>query len=290
MSSQVDPTEKNLLEIGSAVVRNLEHLSDNASLPNLHGPRSDAHGKGTADVVTDMDLAIESALRTRLADLLPGSRVIGEEFGGAGRDNGDSSAYEWIVDPIDGTINFSRGIPPFTMAVLLQRASSPLLGVVYEPLAGTAVIALAHQGCYRLLRDVSEPQQIHCAVRPRDQWLCSIALSASHDDTARRAALDAIDDLLPQMLGVRVYYGQAFEAKALAEGSLDAVITLSSAHGWTRGVAKLLCREAGGVVMTVLPPRSDMHRGFVLAASDEVARTIASALLPLGFTSESESA
>ena len=87
--------------------------------------------KGDGSPVTEVDLAVETALRELLAELRPNDGVLGEEYGG------DASAHElcWVLDPIDGTRAFAAGIPTFVTLIGLLEGDTPKLGVIEQPVA-----------------------------------------------------------------------------------------------------------------------------------------------------------
>ncbi|MEQ9216066.1 MAG: inositol monophosphatase family protein [Marinovum algicola] len=95
-----------------------------------------AHGgltidaKGPQDFVTAADLAVESLIRTRLAEHFPQDAIIGEE---GGRRGDTSSGEVWIIDPIDGTTNFLRGMPDWAVSIACASASEIVLGVIFAP-------------------------------------------------------------------------------------------------------------------------------------------------------------
>lgn len=84
--------------------------------------------KGDGSPVTDVDLAVERALRDEVAAACPGDGVLGEEFGGARADA--LEPWTWVFDPIDGTRAFAAGIPTFTTLIALVHEGRPVLGVI----------------------------------------------------------------------------------------------------------------------------------------------------------------
>jgi histidinol-phosphatase len=83
--------------------------------------------------VTEVDRAVESAIRDRLARERPDHAVLGEEFGG---EAGPTAAWRWVLDPIDGTKNYVRGIPVWATCIALQRGGEAVVGVVSAPALG----------------------------------------------------------------------------------------------------------------------------------------------------------
>ena len=109
----------------------------------------DVRDKGPGDPVTVADEAAEAALERRLTDLLPGSRVVGEEAASADPAVLDLLAGPdpvWIVDPIDGTTNFAAGLPLFAVMVGLARAGEMRLACIHDPIHGTTALAEAGAG------------------------------------------------------------------------------------------------------------------------------------------------
>jgi myo-inositol-1(or 4)-monophosphatase len=277
--------ETDLLLLGTQIAKSAAALARSNGLATLRGPRSDEQDKGAADLVTEMDRKMERELRLLLDQSLPGADFAGEES--SSKPVAAIAGNRWVVDPIDGTVNFSRGIPPFTSTILLEHDGQPKLGIVVDPIAESAVLAVAGAGCHRLDVGVAlgnEPLE-RLQVRTRDisHTVVAVMLGPTQEVQLRRHTLDLIEQILHATLGVRVYVSQAFEAKSLAEGSLDAVVTLRSSSGWTRGAAKLLCREAGGLVGEVIPQEEGKPPGFVLAATPELREVLADSVAEVGF-------
>lgn len=98
----------------------------------LHSTIGEVAVKGKADVVTDVDKASELCLRSVIGKEFPTHSIVGEEYGG--NPGGQPRSYRWVIDPLDGTLNFSRGIPVFAVTLALVLDDLPLLGVVYDPI------------------------------------------------------------------------------------------------------------------------------------------------------------
>ncbi len=125
-----------LLVIASAAARAAAHL--------LRDARPEAiRAKGNPkDLVTEWDLRSEEAIRAVLAERTPGIPVLGEEGGGA------DATRRWIVDPIDGTVNFAHGMPLWCISIALATGSDLEVGVVYAPRLGWWFEAAAGQGAF----------------------------------------------------------------------------------------------------------------------------------------------
>ncbi len=117
------------------------------TLPHFGGV-VDAADKSDGTPVTEVDRLAESILRTRIRDRFPGDRILGEE---EGEETGHPTPTRrrWIVDPIDGTRAFMRGVPLYAVLVALEVEGDPVLGVAHFPALSETVAAARGQGCYR---------------------------------------------------------------------------------------------------------------------------------------------
>ena len=108
------------------------------------GPRRVRH-KGSIDLVTETDLAVEAFLKEKLAALLPGAAFMAEESSAADRDPG---ALCWIIDPVDGTTNFVHRIPQVGTSVALWQEGQVTLGIVNVPMLDECFWAARGQGAF----------------------------------------------------------------------------------------------------------------------------------------------
>ena len=118
------------------------HYAGKIHLRYFRGDDVGAREKQRADVVTDVDIAIEQELRALLSREFPQAGFLGEETGEAAGDSG----YVWTVDPIDGTANFARGIPHFCTTIALLRDGAPALGITYDAVRDDTFLAIAGHG------------------------------------------------------------------------------------------------------------------------------------------------
>ena len=122
-------------------------------------------------MVTDADLAIQACLDQEIAAAFPDDGVLGEESG-ASAPRRLEATYVWVVDPIDGTNNFGRGIPGFSISVGVLRYGRPFCGAVYDPLGAQLWSALVGHGAWvnerplRLSPPRSRPARSSASARP----------------------------------------------------------------------------------------------------------------------------
>jgi myo-inositol-1(or 4)-monophosphatase len=112
-----------------------------------HRSRAEVTWKPDDSMVTDADLAIQTRLDREIAAAFPDDGVLGEESGAAGPRRLEA-AHVWVVDPIDGTNNFGRGLPGFATSVGVLRYGRPLCGAVYDPLADQLFTGLVGEGAW----------------------------------------------------------------------------------------------------------------------------------------------
>src|SRR5262245_35209383 len=88
--------------------------------------------KGRIDLVTEADLASERHIKELIASHYPAHRILAEESGGSSKSDSNSE-YCWVIDPLDGTTNFSHGFPCYAVSIGVERHGEMILGVVYDP-------------------------------------------------------------------------------------------------------------------------------------------------------------
>ena len=198
----------------------------------------DVHEKdGYANICTSADTSIQQLLHRRLSALLPGCGFICEEDDVYDPDH----EYVWIVDPIDGTANFARGIPDCAISVALwSRTGGLLIGVVYSPFR--RMLFRAEKGCGAFLND----RPIHTSDRPfADSILCT-ALSLYHKEYAG-ICNGIIMEAFPLCNDIRRFGSCAMELCYIACGLCDLFFEYRIMP-WDHAAASLILQEAGGVI------------------------------------------
>ncbi len=187
--------------------------------------------------VSDADLAVENKARSILQDERSEDSVLGEEFGGDAVFDG----RQWVIDPIDGTKNFVRGVPIWATLIALLEDGIPVVGVISAPLLNRRWWASKDGGAWTSY-DGGEPRSITVSsVRE----LGSASLSfASLSGWKERGLRDRFVDLTDEVWRVRGY-GDFFSYCLLAEGTLD-IATEPEVSLWDLAPLDILVREAGG--------------------------------------------
>ncbi|MEE9244059.1 MAG: histidinol-phosphatase [Mycobacterium sp.] len=193
------------------------------------------HTKPDMTPATDADLDAETMLRGRLAERRPLDSVLGEEFGGSGV----STGRHWVIDPIDGTKNFVRGVPVWATLIALLVDGVPVVGVVSAPALGRRWWASHGQGAFASFGGATRRISVS-GVKDLD----SASLSFSDLTTgweARRSKFVELTDTVWRTRG----YGDFWSYCLVAEGAVD-IATEPEAKLWDLAPLALLVREAGG--------------------------------------------
>jgi histidinol-phosphatase len=195
--------------------------ADALSLPRFRVVDLHVETKPDLTPVTDADKAVERALRERIARERPGDGVLGEEEGDSG------GSIRWIVDPIDGTKNFSRGIPVWATLIALEREGEIVCGVASAPALGHRWWAARGEGAYR------DGERLHVSKVPRlDEATVSCAYARD---------LAVFEPLVWHARG----FGDFWQHMLVAEGAVDIAVDAALAR-WDVAALEPIVTEAGG--------------------------------------------
>jgi len=228
--------------------------------------------KAPTDLVTDADLAAQSAVREVIAARYPEHAFIGEEQPAGKREFSDDDLV-WIVDPLDGTTNYVHGYPCYAVSVALAKAGKPLVGVIYDPVAEECFVAVAGHGAWCN----GEPLQISGAT-----MLAQSLVAISLPPRVQRDSPDLLDfiEVVQVCQGVRRTGSAALNLAYVARGCLDAVWA-NLINPWDVAAGVLLVREAGGVVTARDGGQFDLwHPPFVAASGPELHDALMRVLTP----------
>ncbi|MCV7158101.1 inositol monophosphatase family protein [Mycolicibacterium brisbanense] len=237
-----------------------------------------AHDEGGAvrskstrtDPVTIVDTETERWLRERLAELRPADEILGEEEGG----RSGSDGLRWVIDPIDGTVNFVYGIPAYAVSVAVQLDGRSVAGAVANVAAGSVYSAALGQGAAVQYDGVSTP--LRCTAVD-DLGMALVGTGFAYVPEQRRQQAEVLAQLLPAVRDVRRLGSCALDLCMVAAGQLDAYYE-DGVHVWDWAAGALIAAEAGATVW--LPAITGAGR--VGAAAPGVAGALHDALAGAG--------
>jgi histidinol-phosphatase len=207
--------------------------------------------------VTDADRSVEAGLRQILSDARPDDAVVGEEYGGATEFVG----RQWVIDPIDGTKNFVRGVPVWATLVALLEDGVPVVGVVSAPALYRRWWAAVGQGAHVIVRGAPSRQLRVSAVDD----LVSASLSfSSLSGWVALGLREKFVELTDAVWRVRAY-GDFFSYCLVAEGAAD-IAAEPEVSLWDLAPLDILVREAGGT-FTGLDGVAGPHSGSAVATN-----------------------
>lgn len=195
------------------------------------------------DVVTEMDKASEELVRNYLATHRPGDGLLGEE----GSDIPSSTGITWVVDPIDGTVNYLYQLPGWNISVAAQLDGVTLAGAVFAPLLDGGMLWSAYRGGgARLQRGQAQPLPIQTNAQvPLHLALLATGFSYSTEIRKRQGARFA--KLIPQVRDIRRMGAAAVDLCLVASGMVDGYFEEELAP-WDLAAGELIATEAGALV------------------------------------------
>ena len=196
-----------------------------------------------SNIVTSSDIAVQEFLRSRLSTLLPDCGFLCEE-----EDAHDlSHEYIWIIDPIDGTANYARGIRECGICVGLRHNSQMEMAVVYLPRTDELFTAERGKGAFLHHPESKKPsEQLHVSNRPFSDCIMFTALSLYHKEYAQ-VSRDIIYDVFMTCNDIRRFGSAASEICYLATGICELFFEYILSP-WDFAAASLILEEAGGVL------------------------------------------
>ncbi|MGW2844014.1 inositol monophosphatase family protein [Streptomyces sp. NPDC001274] len=195
------------------------------------------------DVVTEMDIAAEKLITTFLRDHRPDDGFLGEEGGGTrGR-----SGIRWVVDPLDGTVNYLYGLPTWAVSIAAEREGERdgerLVGVVAAPMRGETYWAVLGSGAHASGGAFGEDTVLRCRpAPPLDQALVSTGFNYVAEVRTHQA--DVARRLIPRLRDIRRSGSAAVDLCDVAAGRLDGYYE-RGLHPWDLAAGDLIAREAG---------------------------------------------
>lgn len=232
------------------------------------------HDKTNAGWVTEADLASEALILRALREATPTARIVAEESGindglAAGKDD---KPLTWYVDPLDGTTNFTRGNPYFSISIAGARGEELIQAAVYSPAQGEFFYARRGQGAW-----LDEQRLEGGAVADAARWV--LATGDLYDRGERfEQALEQQQAVYAQSMVVRAPGSVALALAYVAAGRFDGFF-FDRVNSWDVAAGRLLVEEAGGVITTYEGATPPAEGHSLLAGSRDVVDRLQSWLL-----------
>jgi myo-inositol-1(or 4)-monophosphatase len=235
------------------------------------------NAKADRDPVTDVDLAVERTVRDLLAEATPGIGFLGEEEGRSG--DPARAPRTWVLDPIDGTVNYAAGSPLCAVSLALLEEGQPVLGVIDLPFLGQRYWATAGGGSFVN----GEPVPANARPRMLSDAIVALGDFATGPDAAEQNDLQLrlVRLLAGRALRIRMLGSAAIDLAWLAAGRHHASVTLCN-RSWDMAAGVVIAREAGATVADLDGSGYSLTSRSVIAAAgrlgEELLATVEEAL------------
>lgn len=217
-----------------AFALSLADLADSISLPVYEGRDFDVDWKANKTEVTVADQRSEQALRQRVLVERPHHGFVGEEYGTSGPPDAE---WRWVVDPIDGTSNFARGIPIWASLIALVHDDEPVVGVVSAPAMGHRWWAARGSGAFADGRRVAVS-----GVDRLDEAQVSVTFSSGWDQLGLTGELVSLQQRAYRARG----FGDFWQHMLVAEGAIDLAVDAVGLAPYDVAAVMVVVEEAGG--------------------------------------------
>ncbi len=212
--------------------------------------------KGEIDLVTNADKAAEKLLVTAITKTFPEHAILAEEGGKFGKQDAD---FLWVIDPLDGTTNYAHGFPYFSVSIALLENTTPIIGVVYNPISDEMFAAELGRGAW--LNDQSI--RVSEVARLKQSLLCT---GFPYDMHQPNNNIERYAKLVKQTQGVLRVGSAALDLCQVACGRLDGFWECLL-NPWDIAAGALIVQEAGGTVTGITNYVFDLYKGEILASN-----------------------
>lgn len=227
------------------------HAAGALLMDHFRKPAEGVEAKSTpTDLVSDADKASEALLMDLIASKRPSDGILSEE----GAEGASSSGLTWVVDPLDGTVNYLFGIPVWCVSIAVEDDSGGVVGVVHNPNMNETFTAARGQGARLNGKRVE-------VSRRTDLSSALVGTGFAYDARARVVQAEIATRVLPVARDIRRAGSAALDLASLSCGRLDAFYE-APMEAWDKAAGVVLIREAGGIVSELSAPY-DLSPGVV---------------------------
>ncbi len=227
------------LEDDLSLAQELADLADSITLRHFGSENLAVETKPDMTPVSEADKAVEQAVRERLTQVRPGDAVVGEEYGSSGE---DGATRQWIIDPIDGTTGYVRGMAVWATLLALQVGTELKVGVISAPALGRRWWAARGLGAFVDAGRPVAPRQIHVsAVRELGDAQLTYGDLENWRDISRLDAFLELAHSCWRTRGLGDFWSYMCVAEGTAEIAVDPVASV-----WDLAASQVIVEEAGG--------------------------------------------
>ncbi|WP_448213800.1 inositol-1-monophosphatase [Colwellia sp. MEBiC06753] len=230
----------------------------------------EVESKGTNDFVTNVDKQAEQAIVVAIQKAYPTHCIIGEECGVI---DGSDTDYQWIIDPLDGTTNFVKGIPHFAVSIALKVKGKLDQAVIYDPIRGELFTASRGKGA----------QLNGCRIRVKNAKDLTGSVLATGFPFKKKHHIDAylnmFKTLFPKTADMRRAGSAALDLAYVAAGRVDGFFEIGL-KPWDTAAGELLVVEAGGLVTDFVGNHNHQASGNIVAGSTKILKEILKDIRP----------
>lgn len=191
------------------------------------------------DIVSFADKAMEKEIVFNLKKLFTSHSFIGEEFG----QDGQKGEYEWLIDPIDGTINYVAGIPLYGTSVALRKNKKTILGVIFDWQNKDIYHSIKDLGAYK-----NKEKIFVSSTNKLQDSIITFCLTSHYNEEHTKQVLNIAQKLSSKVRGLRLVVCGTIELAWLATGRIDGMLNVKPSIGLSSCAGKLIVEEAGGKV------------------------------------------
>lgn len=215
------------------------------------------YAKGKQDIVTNVDKKCEKEIINLIRKKFPRHSFSSEETNKIF----SKSDYHWVIDPLDGTINYASGQPLFSVSLCLLYKQDPLLGVVYAPSLKEFFYGLKNKGAFLNGKKISVSKNKHL----KDS-IIYFTLSSHYGKNLAEKTLTVCKKITPLVRGIRVYESGALSHCYLAAGRLEAKISIQT-DSFSSAAGVIISQEAGGKVTDLSGANWDITKKSLLSSN-----------------------
>jgi len=216
--------------------------------------------KDRSDIVTNIDKKCEKEIISLIRKRFPLHSFFSEEV----KKTGPKSDYLWIIDPLDGTVNYTAGQPLFSVSLCLLYKEKPLLGVVYVPCFNELFIGIKNKGAFLNNKRISVSKN-----KNLKNSIIYFTLSTHYSKKLINQTLGVCKKIAPYVRGVRVYESGALSHCYLASGRLDGKISVET-DPFSSAAGVLIVQEAGGKITDFSGKSWDINKKSLVCSNGKI--------------------